>query len=157
MQGPRTVDFTLRNIRSSLSDSLLLSTLRTNYYGGLFSDSQLKLSNIMPFDPMEEVRASLQHQGFYPSIKVSAELLPEPKKLPAEGAGESSTEEANEDLANDINEMLEESGDYEMADDESAAENDDTEDERSVAGSLSDGDSVMEIESEDENGAILNN
>ena len=40
---------------------------------------------------------------------------------------------------------------------ESVAENDDTEDERSVAGSLSDGDSVMEIESEDENGAILNN
>ena len=74
-----SVDFTLRNIRSSLSDSLLLSTLRTNYYGGLFSDSQLKLSNIMPFDPMKEVKASLQHEGFYPSIKISAELLPEPK------------------------------------------------------------------------------
>ena len=70
--------------------------------------------------------------------------------MPAEGVL------PNEDLANDINEMLEESGDYEMADDESVAENDDTEDERSVAGSLSDGDSVMEIESEDENGAILN-
>ena len=30
----------------------------------------------MPFDPIKEVRCALAHQGFYPAVKVSAELLP---------------------------------------------------------------------------------
>lgn len=78
----------------------------------------------MPFSPIEEARSTVLNCGYYPSIKVSREVLPLPKDSPI-----------SYDHVNNIDHFDELQDDF----DESLVDTDDdaSEDERSIAGSLS--------------------
>lgn len=52
----------------------------------------------MPFDPIEEVKTALMHNGIYPRIKVPKELLPAPSPKLTQTSTHESEEEANAEL-----------------------------------------------------------
>jgi hypothetical protein len=83
-----------------------------------------------PFNPLEEVRAALTHQGFYPSVKVSAEQLPPPPKSTNNDEGGNDEEGSTTDDLDDSNEEEEDDDDEDYFPE--GEPDDDDEEERSV-------------------------
>lgn len=123
--------------RPSWSKDSLVRKLRTAYYGALVAECQIGARITTPFDPLEEVRAALENQGYYPSKKIAGDLLPDPPALPSNA----SSNDDDEDLAVEIGELLEESLAYDDADEVSDDDASSGDDERSEAGSISGDDS----------------
>ena len=112
-----------------MSDKALVKQLRASQYGCLLPDARdddeeddddFYNDDTLPFNLIEEVRKTLHNQGYYPSVKVSGELLPTPPDND-EGSGADPVDE--------------ESDDVDLID----SEDEGSDEDRSVAGSLSDG------------------
>jgi len=67
-----------KSYRSSWSNSTLLTNLRVSCYGQLISDIPQDVTILMPFNPLQEVKAALQNEGYYPAVRVPKDLLPIP-------------------------------------------------------------------------------
>ena len=67
-----------KSYRSSWTNSTLLTNLRVLCYGQLIQDIPQDVAILMPFNPLQEVKAALQNEGYYPTVRVTKDLLPTP-------------------------------------------------------------------------------
>ena len=90
--------------------------MKATSYGHLLPEVRAEVYESLPFNIINEVRETLSHQGFYPSVKVLAESLPIPaaqtpaslndrKRVPTkdwvEGDGGRDDEEENDNFLSD--------------------------------------------------------
>ena len=128
-----SIDYNLCDVakvyRPSYTHESLIRKLKHSKYGSLLPDAITEEAiNAMPFNPIEEIKLALEHGGFYPSIKVSEELLPSPtvkssvSSDPTDEIDEEAHAELLEDMHSDMHNDLVDSEDEEDIDDTSGEE-----------------------------------
>ena len=89
MKGKKVVsiEYSLYNIGKKYrekidDDEQIVSKVKDKCYGGLLPSADVGNSIVIPFNPIEEIRTALINGGYYPTIKVKAEMLPPPPPPP---------------------------------------------------------------------------
>ena len=115
-----------KTYRSTWTGNTLLTKLRLSCYGQLLPNIQQEVAILMPFNPLEEVKSALTNEGYYPTVRVSKDLLPTPPTRAS-----SSSDDAV---------VLDDAGEV------AGQSDDDVNEERSITGALSDVDNESDIE-----------